>query len=426
MGVDPTVLQAIDGAVRADPSNAALRLHLIDLLLDAEQYATALGHCEFLLSQGGDADVQSRRQYALAGLGVPQVSDTGVDDEAEFDEGEVDEAQFDEADDNAYDTESATPPTVSSPAKIGVEPDTDEAAINELFDITRPELTLDDVAGMEEVKQRLRMSFLEPMRNAELRKSFGHSLRSSLLLWGPPGCGKTYLAKALAGELGLYFIHVGIADILQMYLGNSERNVKKVFEEAREMQPTVLFIDELDALGHKRSQATAAVRPVINQLLIELDGAQSDNEGLFVLGATNQMWDIEPALMRPGRFDRKVLVLPPDLPARRAILAHHLRNSPSEDLDVRAIAARTDGFSGADLAHVCNRAVEMALHDSVRAGQTRPVSQRHLETALRDTSPSISSWLSLAENYVAFSDNPAEYADLDRYLRGRSGRRRRR
>jgi SpoVK/Ycf46/Vps4 family AAA+-type ATPase len=403
MSIDRQVLQALEGAVRSDPANRALRLHLIDLLLDDSQHAAALGHCEMLLQQSpGDSDVESRKRSALEAFG------------------------------SAPPTPDDPPPTpLETETTPQREPvlnvlETDEIPVSDLFEIARPELTLDDVAGMEEVKQRLRMSFLEPMRNEELRKSFGHSLRSSLLLWGPPGCGKTFLAKALAGELGLFFIHVGIADILEMWLGNSERNVKNIFDEARRMRPTVLFIDELDALGHKRAQTSSSVRNVVNQLLLELDGATSDNEGLLVLGATNQVWDIDPALLRPGRFDRKVLVLPPDLPARQAILAHHLRNSPNAELDLLTVARQTEGYSGADLAHVCRRAVEFALHDSVRAGSTRPVGQAHLEAALRDTSPSTGPWFNLAENYVAFSDDRDEYAELERFLAGRRGRRFRR
>ena len=211
-----------------------------------------------------------------------------------------------------------------------------------------------------------------------------------------------------------------------MWIGNSERNVKNVFDEARQLRPTVLFIDELDALGHKRAHTLSSVRNVVNQLLLELDGAASDNEGLLVLGATNQVWDVDPALLRPGRFDRKVLVLPPDLPARQAILARHLRNSATAALDIAAIAQQTEGYSGADLAHVCRGAVELALHDSVRAGSTQAVSQQHLEAAFRDTSPSTGTWLDLAENYVAFSSNRDEYAELARYLAGRRGRRNRR
>jgi SpoVK/Ycf46/Vps4 family AAA+-type ATPase len=402
MALDPQTLAALEGAVRADPANRALRLHLVDLLLGDSQHGAALGHCEILLEQSpGDDAAQTRKRTALDGFRATPLSAANPPDALNSD---------------------ATPPR----ERTFTEPVAGDIGVSDLFEITRPELTLADVAGMEEVKERLRMSFLEPMRNEELRKAFGHTLRSSLLLWGPPGCGKTYLAKSLAGELGLFFIHVGIADILEMWLGNSERNVKRVFDEAREMRPTVLFIDELDALGHKRAQTSSSIRNVVNQLLIELDGATSDNEGLLILGATNQVWDVDPALLRPGRFDRKVLVLPPDLPARRAILAHHVRKAPSANLDLATVAQQTEGFSGADLAHLCGRAVEFAMHDSVRAGSTQPVNQRHLDAALRDTSPSTDSWFNLAQNYVAFSDDREEFAELDRYLTSRARRRRRR
>ncbi|MGA5540607.1 ATP-binding protein [Mycobacterium sp. NPDC051198] len=406
MAVDPQLLAAIDGAVRADPANRALRLHLADLLLDDGQYVAALGHCELLLQQSPeDADVLGRKNAALEGFGMPTPTPQPTVPE------EV----------------SPSPPPPSAPVpqteSWATADDDDAIPVSDLMEIVRPEFTLDDVAGMEEVKQRLRMSFLEPMRNEELRKSFGHALRSSLLLWGPPGCGKTFLAKSLAGELGLFFIHVGIADVLDKWLGNSERNIKGVFDEARQMRPTVLFIDELDALGHKRAQTSSYIRSIVNQLLLELDGATSDNEGILVLGATNQVWDVDPALLRPGRFDRKVLVLPPDRPAREAILAHHLRTSPTDRLNLAAIADGTDGYSGADLAGLCRGAVEFALHDSVRRGSTQPVNQSHLEAALKDTQASTASWFSLAQNYVAFAENREEYAELERYLTRRKKRR---
>ncbi|WP_029104839.1 ATP-binding protein [Mycobacterium sp. 360MFTsu5.1] len=415
MAVDPQVLAAIDRAVRADPANRALRLHLVDLLLDDGQHAAALGHCEVLLQQSpDDADALGRKAKALSQFGLPPVDPPVTPPAAP----------------PAPPTPPAPPVPPAPPASPSHEPawattedDDDVISASDLIDIVRPELTLADVAGMEDVKERLRMGFLEPMRNEELRRSFGHTLRSSMLLWGPPGCGKTFLAKSLAGELGLYFIHVGIADVLDKWLGNSERNIKNVFDEARQLRPTVLFIDELDALGHKRAQTSSYIRSIVNQLLLELDGAASDNEGLLVLGATNQVWDIDPALLRPGRFDRKVLVLPPDQPARQAILAHHLRHSPTGPLDLARIAARTDGYSGADLAGLCRRAVEFALHESVRRGATQPVTQNHLEAALRDTPPSTGAWFSLAQNYVAFAENREEFGELEQYLHGRKRRR---
>ncbi|WKG06180.1 26S protease regulatory subunit [Mycolicibacterium sp. HK-90] len=407
MAVDPQLLAAIDGAVCADPANRALRLHLADLLLDDGQYVAVLGHCELLLQQSPeDAEALARKNAALAGFGLPTPTTQSTGPEQ---------------------VPPAPPPPPPPPPQVQAwataDDDDDAIPVSDLMEIVRPELTLDDVAGMDDVKQRLRMSFLEPMRNEELRKSFGHALRSSLLLWGPPGCGKTFLAKSLAGELGLFFIHVGIADILDKWLGNSERNIKNVFDEARQMRPTVLFIDELDALGHKRAQTSSFVRSIVNQLLLELDGATSDNEGLLVLGATNQVWDVDPALLRPGRFDRKVLVLPPDRPAREAILAHHLRTSPTDRLNLASVAERTDGYSGADLAGLCRHAVEFALHDSVRRGTTQPVNQRHLDAALKDTQASTASWFSLAQNYVAFAENRDDYTELERYFAKRKKRR---
>ncbi|HSK91180.1 MAG TPA: ATP-binding protein [Euzebyales bacterium] len=202
---------------------------------------------------------------------------------------------------------------------------------------------------MDEVKRRLEASFLAPLRHPEIRARFGKSLRGGLLLWGPPGCGKTFIARALAGELGASFYVVGLNDVLDMWIGSSERNLHAVFDTARRNSPCVLFFDEIDALGHKRTQlrGAGAMRGVVNQFLAELDGAGTDNEGVFVLAATNHPWDVDPALLRPGRFDRMLLVLPPDAEAREAILRPHRRGKPTEALDLRRILRATDGFSGA-------------------------------------------------------------------------------
>ena len=166
---------------------------------------------------------------------------------------------------------------------------------------------------MTQAKARLEASFLAPLRNPELRRMYRKSLRGGLLMYGPPGCGKTYLARALAGELQAGFISVQITDILDQMMGNSERNVRELFLAARRAAPCVLFFDEVDALGQRRSQTrNSSLRGTINQLLTELDGVEQDNDGVFVLAATNQPWDVDPALRRPGRFDRTVLILPPD------------------------------------------------------------------------------------------------------------------
>src|SRR5206468_9093310 len=170
-------------------------------------------------------------------------------------------------------------------------------AADRAFDVEVSTVRLADVGGMTEVKQRLELAFLGPLRNPQLRAMYGKSLRGGLLLYGPPGCGKTFLARAVAGEMQARFLALSIVDVLNMWLGNSEKNLHEVFEAARRNAPCVLFFDEIDALGQKRSQLRQhAGRNVVNQLLAELDGVGDNNEGVFVLAATNHPWDVDTAL----------------------------------------------------------------------------------------------------------------------------------
>lgn len=279
-------------------------------------------------------------------------------------------------------------------------------------------VTLKDVAGMEAVKRRLELAFLAPMRNPEMRRMYGKQLRGGLLLYGPPGCGKTFVAKAVAGELGARFISIGLSDVLNMWLGESERNVHDIFENARANAPCVLFFDELDALGRKRSlMRSSSERNVVNQLLAELDSVGSGNDGVFVLAATNHPWDVDSALRRPGRLDRTLLVLPPDAEARAAILASALEGRPAEGIDVTAIASLTEHFSGADLVHLCEAATELAMEDSLRSGTPRPIRSDDFRRALRDVKPSTRAWFSTARNYADFANEGGMFDDLVEYLR---------
>ena len=192
---------------------------------------------------------------------------------------------------------------------------------------------------MTEVKQRLEAAFLAPMRNPELRRLYGKSLRGGLLLYGPPGCGKTFIARAVAGELGARFIAVSFADIIDMFVGQSERNIHELFEIARRNAPCVLFLDEVDAIGQKRSQLRhTPMRSAVNQLLLELDDVSGNNEGVFLLAATNHPWDVDSALRRPGRFDRTLLVLPPDAAAREGVFRYHLKDRPVAGIDLAKLA----------------------------------------------------------------------------------------
>jgi len=285
----------------------------------------------------------------------------------------------------------------------------------------RPEVTFADVGGLEEVKQRLNRSFLLPLKQPEVFARFGKSVRGGLLLYGPPGCGKTFIARALAGEIGARFASIGLSDVLDMWLGESERKLHELFENARRAAPTVLFLDEVDALGQRRTNLKhSAGRNIVNQLLAEMDGIDSANRDLFVLGATNHPWDVDPALRRPGRFDRMVFVPAPDLPARERILALRLAGRPTAGtLAIAEVARRTDGFSGADLAALVDTATELAFEHTVDAGREQPIDDALLAKALKDARPSTQPWLETARNYAVYANEGGTYDDLLAYLKSR-------
>lgn len=271
---------------------------------------------------------------------------------------------------------------------------------------------------MQEIKDRLEAAFLAPMRNPELGRLYGKSLRGGLLMYGPPGCGKTFIARAVAGELGASFMSVSINDVLDMWMGNSERNMHEVFETARRQAPCVLFLDEVDALGAKRSRMHhGGMRNTVNQLLTELDGVDGANEGVFVLAATNVPWDVDIALRRPGRLDRTLLVLPPDAPAREAILRYHLRDRPIESVDLGKLVKVTEDLSGADLAHLCESASERALLDSTRTGTVRMINMKDLLAAAKEVRPSTDPWFASARNVAMFANEGGMYDELLAYLK---------
>jgi SpoVK/Ycf46/Vps4 family AAA+-type ATPase len=276
------------------------------------------------------------------------------------------------------------------------------------------------VAGLEHVKRRIEMSFLAPLRNPELRAMYKKSLRGGLMLFGPPGCGKTFIARAIAGEMGAAFVSVGLVEILDMYIGESEKNLHAIFEQARRRKPCVLFLDEIDALGRRRSlMREHAGRTVVNQLLQELDGMNTDNENLYVIAATNHPWDVDSALKRPGRFDRTVLVLPPDAPARRKILADNLLGRPYEDVDIDWVAKNTDDYSGADISHLCDSAAEHAMEDSIKRGANRPITTRDFKDAMKEVKPSTRPWFETARNHALYANEGGVYDELLDYMKSR-------
>ncbi|MFY1690665.1 AAA family ATPase [Plantactinospora sp. WMMB782] len=427
-----SVIDSLTAAVNAHPEDVPLRLHLAGLLLDSGRPAEAIAHAGQALARNpADPQAQALMQRAL-GAGAPGASapdpggaapGTPAPDTSAPDQPRPAPPRGPSRSDAdplaAYEQELAdvVPPRFS-PAGDEPEPVTGDA--DRMFDVEVSTVRLGDVGGMTEVKERLELAFLGPLRNPELRRLYGKSLRGGLMLYGPPGCGKTFLAKAIAGEMGAKFISLSIVDVLDMWIGNSERNLHELFQTARRSAPCVLFLDEVDALGHKRSKVTSSgMRTIGNQLLAELDGVEGNNEGVFVLAATNTPWDVDPALRRPGRLDRVVLVLPPDAPARSSILEYHLRDRPIANIDVRRIVAATDDFSGADLAHLCESAAEYAMADSIRRGEVRMIEQRDFDRALKDVRPSTKPWFATARNVAMFANEGGMYDDLVGYLKRR-------
>jgi len=281
----------------------------------------------------------------------------------------------------------------------------------------KSDITFDDVGGMEAVKDDIRMKIIHPLKNPELFASYGKKAGGGVLLYGPPGCGKTLLARATAGEINASFFSVGLHQVLDMYIGESESKLHKIFELARKAAPSVLFFDEIDALAaDRRDMRQSAGRGIINQFLAELDGAQAENDGVLVLGATNAPWHVDGAFMRPGRFDRLIFVPPPDREARAEIAGIHGREKPLAGFDPAAIAKRTEGFSGADLRAVFDQATEAALNEAMKKGTVVPITGKMLEKAAKQVKPSTRKWFESAKNYALYANQSGFYDDVLTYL----------
>lgn len=285
-------------------------------------------------------------------------------------------------------------------------------------DLERPRTTFSDVGGMEAVKEQVALKIIHPLRHPEMYKAYGKAIGGGVLMYGPPGCGKTHLARATAGEVQAHFLAVGIHDVLSMWMGHSENQLHELFEQARAHKPCVVFFDEVDALGASRGDMrNSAGRQLINQFLAELDGIGARNDGLLILAATNAPWHLDAAFRRPGRFDRVIFVPPPDAAARAAILKIHLEGKPADAVDVVAVAKKTEGFSGADLMGLVDRAVEAKLRDALTQGKVAPLTTRDLIEAAKSARPTTREWFATAKNHALYANQGGAYDDVLAYLK---------
>jgi AAA+ superfamily predicted ATPase len=286
-----------------------------------------------------------------------------------------------------------------------------------LADFERPKLNFAGVGGMDALKEEIRMKIIYPLQHAELFKAYDKKVGGGVLLYGPPGCGKTLISKATAGEIKANFIALGLHQILDMWIGNSEKNMHEVFELARQNAPCVLFFDEVDALAaDRRDLRQSAGRNLINQFLSEMDGADSQNDGVLILGATNAPWHIDPAFRRPGRFDRTLFVPPPDEGGRAAIIDVMAEKKPMGELDAKALAKKTPDFSGADLKAVFDLATEEVLTEAMRTGKVVPLTTKDLVRAAGRHKPTTKAWFESAKNYAMYSNQSGFYDDVLKYL----------
>ncbi len=288
---------------------------------------------------------------------------------------------------------------------------------NRMVEVEESKTSFADVGGMEDIKKQINMDFIMPIKNPEYFQAFGKKMGGSLLFYGPPGCGKTFLARAVAGEINANFIHLELQTILSMWSGESEKNLHEVFEEARKTKPCILFIDELDAFGGNRQKMGAHhQRTLVNQLLVELDGMNSFNEGVYIIGATNTPWYIDPALRRPGRFNSLVFVAPPSYEERLTILDLKTKDKPRTDLQLDIVAKYAEHFSGADLTFLVEDAINQAIQRSYETGQLQPLSNEDLLEAMKKRQPTTLDWFSTAKNYATFSDVNKDFDKVLDYM----------
>jgi AAA+ superfamily predicted ATPase len=440
-------VEALREALRASPRNVPLRKHLADTLLEMGRFDEAQQEYRQALALAPDevdlklglAQAYYRQGKTSHAVVIVEELIKSADPPARarllysrllLRDGEVDRAV------RQYKQAVEADPSVADPAladHLGI--DADEADDEEVIDgrmrarygpedepvareLERPTITFADVGGMEKLKEQIRLKIIHPLTHPELYEAYGKPIGGGILMYGPPGCGKTHLARATAGEVKASFLSIGIHDVLDMWIGQSERNLHELFEQARNHKPCVLFFDEVDALGAARSDMRqSAGRQLINQFLSELDGLDSSNDGVLILAATNAPWHLDSAFRRPGRFDRILFVPPPDSPARAEILRILATGKPTDDLDLEYLAKKTGGFSGADLKAVVDAAVEAKLAEALQKGVPAPLTTRDLRIAAKSLKPTTKEWFATARNYALYSNQGGFYDDILSYLK---------
>lgn len=267
----------------------------------------------------------------------------------------------------------------------------------EVAPIEKPKVKFSDVGGLFEVKEEIKKAIVYPFQHPELYEMYGKKSGEGILLYGPPGCGKTFIAKATAGECDASFLTLKVSDILSKWLGESEKNIKEAFDTAAKYAPSILFFDEIDAIGGRRGERQSDhAQRLVDELLAQMDGIESTREKMLILAATNAPWAVDPALRRPGRFSKLILLPNPDREARKEIFKLHVKNRPVKDLVFEELAKLTNGYSSADIAQICSEAADIPLEDALQGKEPRKITMNDFERVLEARKSSLQPWFRLA------------------------------
>lgn len=445
-GRTPDALSAYRSALTLEPQNVDCLLRALPLLRELGELSEAIIRVEQALEvHGGEPLKLEHVRILLARGDQPAARDvlgslptssvpadltsvltgdaSAADSDATVAEVTAPEASADSPPEDPTPTEESSPPEASPPELIEIthesENDEDVEEWASQFDWGDLHLTFDDVAGLDDVKRQLRLRIIEPLKRPEMFEAFNRTAGGGVLLYGPPGCGKTFIAKATAGECKARFVSIGIHEIVDKYWGESEKMIHALFEEARRQAPTVLFFDEFDALGGVRGSSESQFwKTMVNQLLQEMDGVGGRNDQVLVFAATNLPWNVDSAFRRPGRFDRSFFVPPPDAAGRVSIIEAHIKKLPGGGtIKQKDIAKRTRLLTGADLRALCERSAEHALERSLDSGNVEPVTMADFERELGKMTSSALEWLETAKNYARYSNQGGQYDELTEFLK---------
>ena len=398
--------EELEADLLKDPFNHDVRLEYAELLAAEQDWAASLAQSELVLNSAESSRALQSAARCHLQLDAPEEALDHYIRSKSLDDFEADEA-LEELVQNAR-------PAGRLTVVDGDKPDNLVSFVDARADAIR----FDDVAGMEALKKTLRLQIIEPFLNPGLFTRFRKQAGGGVLLYGPPGCGKTMIARAIATECNATFLSIGISDVLNMWLGESEKNLAVLFEQARANKPCVMFFDELDALAYSRSKSnSSSARTVVNEFLAQLDGFEHNNAEVLILAATNMPWDVDPAMKRPGRFAKQVFVPPPDVAARRAMLEMKLEDVPVGEINFDAIASATESYSGADMDGLIDSAKDCALGEILESGSERDLQQSDFVEALEETNPSTIDWLKTARNLVKYGGADNSYKDVARYLK---------